>query len=324
MSMLLIVLGALLVLLGIGAIILILVRRKDPNADDEAEDGDGGPQRGPTPVPASRGTYRGAPADATMVARAPGYGDPTMVGRGNGMGPGMDAPTTMIPPATGPLDEYPDPYGAPPPRSPQPTGRGYGAPQYPAGQQGYPDQQGYDRGYQGQDTGGYGAAGGTMYGGDNGYDERPPAGGYTPPAQRPPSDPYVSPTRQYGGGGYEPQPEPARYPADPPASRGYANQYGGGGTYGDQGGNAYEGYDAPREQPRRGGYEDYEQQPRGGGGYGQQGGYDQQPRGGDYGGYDQGGYDDAPPARHGGGQPPANNYPPPGQDQRRSLDWLDD
>src|SRR5437764_3745749 len=53
-STLLIVLGAALVLLGIGAIVFILVRRRrdDGEGPDEADE-TGAPQRGPTPVPAS-------------------------------------------------------------------------------------------------------------------------------------------------------------------------------------------------------------------------------------------------------------------------------
>src|SRR5439155_770141 len=118
--------------------LIVLRRRRD---DGEDPDGyvDAPSRRGPAPVPAGRGNYRGAP-DATSVVRGGGYNDPTMVGRGS---PLADAPTTMHRPV--PVDEYPDPYGAPPPRSPQP---------------------GYGGGYEGGQYGGGGGYGGGTYGGD--------------------------------------------------------------------------------------------------------------------------------------------------------------
>src|SRR5262249_52565275 len=99
-SMILIAAGALLLLLGIGAIVLILVRRRRDEGDEMDEDDAPPPRRGPTPVAASRGSYRGAP-DATSVARGGAYGDPTMVGRGS---PLADAPTTVQ--RQVPIDEY--------------------------------------------------------------------------------------------------------------------------------------------------------------------------------------------------------------------------
>src|SRR5207302_11326389 len=59
-SMILIGLGVRLVLLGIGAIAFILIKRRRDEADEGDEYDDGAPQRGPTPVPASRGAYRSA------------------------------------------------------------------------------------------------------------------------------------------------------------------------------------------------------------------------------------------------------------------------
>jgi Carboxypeptidase regulatory-like domain len=222
-SYLLIAAGALLVLLGIGAIALILMRRRREDGED-LEDDDAPPsRRGPSPVPASRGSYRGAP-DATAPMRRGGqYGDPTMVGRGT---PLADAPTTIQRPVA---DEYPDPYGAPPPRSPQPTygGGGYGGGQY--GDSGY-------------GTGGYGERdrrGGGQYGGET----APYSGIYGQPEE---------PTRGYESGGYD---------SPSPRGGGYRDSggYGGGGGYDPAG---YQprggGYDEPTSP---GGYRD-------GGGYG--------------------------------------------------------
>src|SRR5262249_29126259 len=90
-SVVLIVAGVLLVLLGIGAIARIPRRRRRAGGGGEEFDDARPPRRGPSPVPASRGSYRGAP-DATSVARGGGYSDPTMVGRGSPM---SDAPTTI-------------------------------------------------------------------------------------------------------------------------------------------------------------------------------------------------------------------------------------
>ena len=260
-SMILIAAGALLVLLGIGAIVLIVLRRRRDDGEDPGEYDDAPPpRRGPSPVPASRGNYRGGP-DATAVVRS-GYNDPTMVGRGS---PLADAPTTMQRPV---VDEYPDPYGAPPPRSPQPygggydnggQGGGYGGNTYGAGG-GYGDRRG----------GEYGGGAGAPYGGIYGQPDEPPArgydaGGYDAPSPR-------SGGGGYGGGGYE----------SPPARGGY-----------DAG-----GYDAGGYQPRGDAYD----QPTSGGGHRDSSGY-----GGSRGGYppedeyDQprGGHD-----RRGGGQPP--------------------
>ncbi len=286
-STMLIVAGALLVLLGIGAIVLIVVRRRRDDGEGLEDDEDGAPyRRGPTPVPAGRGSYRGAP-DATSVARGGGYDDPTMVRRGS---PLSEAPTTMQRPVP-PVDEYPDPYGAPPPRSPQPHSGGYDGGQYGGG-------------------GGYGA---NNYGG---YDDRrggdygsgaPPYGGiYGQPEE---------PTRGYDPAGYDsPAPRsPGGYDSPAPRSPGGygANNYGGGSGSGySSGGGGHDG----GYQPQRG----YDQ-PTSGGGYRDSGGY-----GGSRGGgyppadeYDQprGGYDS--------GQPRRGSQPPPDSRGGR-LDWLDD
>jgi hypothetical protein len=331
-SMLLIILGAVLVLLGVGAIVLILLRRKDDGADVGPDgDDDMGPRRGaPAPVPASRGAFRSGPADATMVANA-------------------DAPTAMLQ-RTPPIDEYPDPYGAPlPPRSPQPgyPGGGYGQGYGPPPTSPYDDaptyaEQGPANGYGGGYQGGYGDPG---YGGGYGGEATTQAPGYGKPPPRPPApaDPYGAPPppRDYPDRGYG---------AEQPATRGYPSQYGGGaGGRRDEPTGMFDNYDQVYDRPRGGGgpavpgggyppagpgYGDRDYDASG---YEQQNGYDPRSRGGGYdprGGYPQaggyedgrgGGYDDEYRGQSRHAAPPAQpKYPGQGNDQRRSLDWLDD
>jgi hypothetical protein len=325
LSWILLILGGLLVALGVGAIVLLVVRRKEGDADDEAATGDPRDPRGP--VTASRAAYHGAPADATRVSTRPGA-DHTMYARP----PMADAPTVMQQ-AVPVDDEFPDPYGAPPTRGPQPgygapTPAGYGAAAMPAGAA---YGRGQDDGYGPRDFGGDPGPGAP----DDRYDEptglfngRPgfapqPGPGYDDPPYAPPAggreprgyddadgygrgyaappDDYgaPAPARGYPGGGYE-----ARGPAPDPGYDGPV------------------GYDAPppRYDAPPAGYD------AGRGGYDQppsydQGGYDDGPdRRGGYdpqGGHDQGGYYDDPgaPSRRGG---------PPRRNERRSLDWLDD
>ncbi|WP_199513381.1 carboxypeptidase-like regulatory domain-containing protein [Nucisporomicrobium flavum] len=277
-SLLFIILGGLLVAAGIGAIVLVLMRRKNGDPDDPDGVGPGGV------VPPSRGfgaadeTRVGAPmggraSDATMIA--PRSGAPSIA----------DAPTMIHHvPAADPVDEFPDPYGAPLPQNGAynaPGGYGataaagaagaagtygaatqYGGAPVPAQSGGYGDDDGYGGGY--DDPNGYGGQGGyTPNGGPQRYDE--PTGMYRP-------DPN----------GFE---EPAGY-----GEPGYDNGYG-------QGGGDYAGGGRP-------GPDDYAGPGRGGayqaGGY-QGGGYGQ-------GGDDQGGYgswDDA------GGMDSGNAYGPP-------------
>jgi hypothetical protein len=402
-SKMLILVGVVLVLLGLGAIALILWRRRSDRGDGDEDDGDddGGPRRGgPAPVPGSRGAYRGAPADATAVVRSGGYGDPTTIQRD----PMADAPTMITNRPR--LDEYEDPYGAPAPTQ-----------QYGGG--GYGNSAGY-----GEPTGVY-----------------EPTGAYTPPTQRPPADPYAAPREYAGygsepagygddqatrrGGGY-PAPSGGGYDAPGAAGPGYSDStrpYSGGGYdnagYEPAGGAPTGGYDQPGYQPRRGyggdsggyaGGDDYRggaeppagrggghgASPTSGGEYGQRPGYGSPTGGGGYdapaggyepgapsspGGYDRGGYSGAgndegypgsgggydrggndgyrggagsggygdyepreeppPPPPRGGYEPrgahqqpdpgyqPRGGYEPRGghqepEQQRRSLDWLDD
>ena len=53
-------------LLGIGAIVFILVRRRRDDGEEPEEFDDQGARRGPAPVPAGHGTYRGG-ADPTNI-----------------------------------------------------------------------------------------------------------------------------------------------------------------------------------------------------------------------------------------------------------------
>src|SRR6266511_1677133 len=333
-STILIVAGALLVLLGIGAIVFILVRRRRDDGEEPDELDEQAPHRGPTPVPASRGAYHGG-ADPTAVVGSGGYGDPTMVGHG-AMG---DAPTMMH--GRPPVDEYPDPYGAPPPRGPQ---AGYGAAGYEGG-------GGYDSGA--QTYGGGNTYGGQTYGGGSGYGapdqgyrgatyghpEPPPArGGYDDRAGGGHDDRAAGGYEPRGGGyddrgaggGYEPR--GGGY--DDRAAGGYEPR---GGGYDDRGAGGYNGRGGGYDERAAGGYE-----PRGGGhddraagGYDARGGgYDEraaggyEPRGGGHddrgaGGYDArgGGYDDRAAGGYNGSRA-GRTAPPP--DSRRPLDWLDD
>jgi hypothetical protein len=252
-SLILIIAGVLLVLLGIGAIALILMRRRrDDGEGDEDLDDRPPPRRGPAPVPASRGSYRGAP-DATAVVRGGGYADPTMVGRGPSL---ADAPTTMHRPV--PADEYPDPYGAPPPRSPQPYGGGYES-------GGYGDRHGgdYGGGYDDRRGGGgggeYGGGASAPYGGIYGQPEEPPRGYGSGSGYDSPPSPRGAGYRDSGAGpGYG---APDEYDAPSPRGGGYGSGGGGGHRDSDAGyggpsrGGPYppaDEYDDPRGYDRRG------------------------------------------------------------------------
>jgi len=363
-SWVLIILGGLLVALGVGAIVLLVIRRKEGGEDDT---GDPLPDpNGPRPTPGAQGVYRPGPEPTMVAGGAAMGGSPTMAIR-----PGLaDAPTMMHQP----VDEYPDPYGTPL-RAPQPTsGPPPGAP-----------QPGY--GYQGANQGGYGPAGSpaapmasgsagapTAYGsasptGYNGGSARASASvsppdpyaprdrDYDAPASPPSSQGgygYDEPTGRYdpsGGygqasGGYEPdrggygQGGPGSgydsgYGPDPAQGNGYGRQDNG---YAPSSGG---GYDAPG----RGGYDGGGYQPSSPSGYGSPGGgydgYGQQ-QSGYSGGYEQGGYDQpagydrAPEPRSGGYDQPQRGYDQGYYDEpttrgdrgnqppRRSLDWLDD
>jgi hypothetical protein len=170
-SLALIIVGGLLVLLGIAAIILLFVRKKD---DGDGAPGPGGPGRG---VPPQAGPRR--PGDRTPAPGRPGpqgYGPPSGYGGGPqrpvppgardqtmiARSPLADAPTQLHgrmpdqggygqPGGYGPQGGYgqPQPYGGPPQGPPQGYPQQYGQPPYgghgpgPQGQPGYGGQQHY-------------------------------------------------------------------------------------------------------------------------------------------------------------------------------------
>jgi hypothetical protein len=320
-SWVLIGLGGILVLLGIGAIFLLLRRR----GEDDEEDGDDEvaparpTRRGPAPAGAgARGGYRNPGAgDATMVNRAP-MGAPTMANRGN-----LHDATAIVRPAS---------VGVPP-RANYPTSPPPGMPQSYAGPGGYGPAKPAYNGPNGPGTGygppdpGYGPPPGPGYGPSSrpaadGYSASDYAGGYSPP---PSAGGYG------GGGGYEDE-STQRYDAGgygPPSAGGYGG-YGAGAAGG--------------ASPDRNGY--------GGGAGGGGGGVDRNGYGGgaggggggvDRNGYDPGGgyepdgYDRSPDPRGGsygpssydgpggrsGGYDNGYQQPPPRRPNER-LDWMDD
>jgi Carboxypeptidase regulatory-like domain len=322
-SWVLIVLGGLLVALGVGAIVLLVIRRKDGGEDDTGDPLPG--PNGPRPTPGAQGVYRGGP-DPTMVAGgAPMGGNPTMA-----MRPGLaEAPTMMHQP----VDEYGDPYGTPL-RAPQPTsgpppggpppgygyqganqgGYGPGSPTAPMA----PGSPGAPTAYGGAAPTAYGSASPTAHGGATGRasasasppgpyapgdrDYAPPGsqggygydeptgrydrnGGYSQPDQREPRPP-AGPAR----GGYEPDQGGYGQPAN-----GYDGGYGAGNGYGRQDAGYGPGADNGYDQQPGGGYDNGRYQESPPSGYGPQNGYDGygQQQGG-YPQYDQGGYDQQP------------------------------
>ena len=297
---LLIIMGVLLVAAGIGAMALVILRRKNSGGDDLDGPGAGGGFGPPDP-----GGF-----DATRVAAPMGAGrggDATMIAPAGGLGGGIsDAPTMIHRPVV--EDEFPDPYGAPVPPQGGYAGTsqwgddadqgGYGGTGGGYGQQ---QQGGYAQpgGYGATQAGGYGAAAPQQR-----YDEHTSL--YQPEQPAAPQQRYDEHTSlyqpeqdaAYGGGypaGQQHQPYDAGYDG------GYADQ----GGYGQQPGGGYGGYDQ-----QQGGYG----QPDGYGGYPEQGGYDQQ----------QGGYGD--PQQPGGyGQQPGayGNQQPPAQRPNRDRDWPD-
>lgn len=294
--------GGLLVALGVGGIVWVLVRRRDGDEEDDDAAATG-----------VRPAVPGGGPGGLGAAAAGGYAESTrMVPRASD--PLADAPTMLH--SRAPVDEFPDPYGAPMPQGygggyAQPTQQYGGAPQYG------------ERGYNAPSSGGgYASAGAPTYGGpaQGGYDERydeptgryqatngygPPAGYEQPPAGYRDRGGYEPPAGGGGYGGYDQGGYDQRggYEAQPPA--GYEPPAGGG----------YGGYD------QRGGYEPqppagYDRVPPQRGGYDQGGGYPPN-------GYEQGGYypEDEQPQQPGGR---ARHGSPQGRGDRRQLDWLDD
>jgi hypothetical protein len=168
LSWVLIAVGAVLVALGVGAIVLLFVRKKDDNDpdDDDPKNRKGGPppQQGPPGRGGPRGPQprRGGPPEMAPPMRGgPGH-DPTRPMR-TPVSPGPRADQTMIAPS--PLANAPTQLHSrvPPPEHADP----YGAQRHNGGQPGY-----------GQNP--YGAPGGGAYG-------QPPHG--------------ANPTSAYPGGG---------------------------------------------------------------------------------------------------------------------------
>jgi hypothetical protein len=208
LSWVLIAIGGVLVLLGIGAIVLLFVRRKD-DAGDDGDDGRGGPRKGGPRGGQPPGGGRGGPH------RPGGPGPGQRGGPGGGRGaPGYD-PTRQMRPPVSPGPRSDQTMIAPSPLAGAPTqvhGR-------PGADQGRPN--GYGPGQYGSGPGGGG-----------GYGQQPPNyGGQTnayPGGYGQPADPYGQPgygtppapaPDPYGQPGYG-QPDPrAPRPGNPPDGR---------------------------------------------------------------------------------------------------------
>jgi hypothetical protein len=304
--------GGLLVALGVGGIVWVLVRRREGDADDD---------------PSATGVRPAVPVGG---APAGGYGDAStrMVPRaGDSL---ADAPTMMH--SRAPVDEFPDPYGAPMP-APQPPTYGGAQPGWADAGYGQPTQQ-----YGGQPAPQYGGSG---YGA-NGYAPQSGAPTYGGPPQQQGYGDYDEPTGRYepasGGGGYGQQPPAYQPPADyrggyeQPQPQQPQPGYGG---YDQQNG-AYQqgGYPPQSGGYEPGGYDDRQAGYPPQGGYDQQGGYDRVPeqRGYEQGGYPPNGYEqqqggyypDDPQQQQGGGRARHGAPQAGGRGDRRPLDWLDD
>ncbi|BCJ53103.1 hypothetical protein Asp14428_45780 [Actinoplanes sp. NBRC 14428] len=302
-SMLFILLGGLLVAAGIGAIVLMFMRRKNNPDDDPDAAGAGGT------VPPTPGRYGGGGVDETRLAAPVGGrgGDATMIAPRSGAPSMADAPTMIQrAPVVDPVDEFPDPYGAPMPQSGAynaPGGWGsapaagaagaagaYGAAAGAAGTYGGATQYGgapvpaQGGGYDDADANGYGA-----YDDRGGYAEQAPyedPAGFAPAAAAPQR--YDEPTGMYRPGqeafddqaGYQAPGYDNGYagaPADDFAAPAQGHAYGAGG-YNDQPEGDYGSWDGP------------------GGGLDNGNGYGPQPGAGTYGGAAQSG------GTYGGGQ----------------------
>jgi hypothetical protein len=330
-SLVYIIIGGLLVAAGIGAIVLVLMRRKDGDAeaDPDAEDAVASGARADA-VPASR--YGGA-ADATRIANR--GADATMLA-GAPVRPSLSDAPTMLQQAV-PADEFPDPYGAPAAiphagyAAARPGGWGtpaaagaagaaaagaYGAAAPAATPYGAPAPGGYGAAAPATPTSTYGAAGG--YGAPA---QPAPSGAYGAPADDYPAAPstqYGRPPAQAGaygapGAGAEPYGQPS-------SGAGYGGAPSAAGAYGAADQQRYDEptgrYDPAAGGGAAGGY-------RGDAGYEQGGGYRPQDQGGAYGAPAQGrsadaaggpgGFRSSAPA---GGYPAAEpEYPQPGRQQ---------
>ncbi|GIF30866.1 carboxypeptidase regulatory-like domain-containing protein [Actinoplanes utahensis] len=280
---LLIIMGALLVAAGIGAMALVWMRRK--KAEELSSDTGIGKA-----VPA------GAGFDATRVAAPVGAGragnDATMIAPAAGMGGASlaDAPTMIHRPAAPVEDEFPDPYGAPLP----PNGGYGGATNQWGNEAGGGNYGGATQPY-GQQAGGYGAApqaGGYADGGQQRFDEHT---SMYQPDQPQRYDEHTSMYQPDQGNGYG----GAAYSGDGYDQGGYDQH----GNYAGQGGYDQGGYPQQGGYDQHGGYPPQQQQAGWDdqhGGYPpqqQQAGWDDQQQKGWNAQQQQGGYDQRRPNR---------------------------
>ena len=339
-SWLLIIVGGLLVALGVGAIVLLVVRRKQDPTDPGMDDDEPVRPGGRTPVPGAAGVYHPA-NDATRIAG----GGPGMAGR-----PSIaDAPTMLHSPV--PADEFPDPYGAPlPPQSPSYSGQGgayggpaagatsvyggaasgpgnnYGAPAGgPNGAGGYGRASGGGAGEYGRPTSGAayggpsGPTSGAAYSGPSGPTSGAAYGGPNGPSGGSEYGGPSGPTSSGGYGGPNGAPAGGEY-GRPTSGSGYGQAgqggYDRGGANGYGGPAAPGGYGSPAAPagPYAGGAGRGADDGYGGGGRD----YREQPQGGGYGGQGAGGYGggseryDEPTGRwEGNGATPGGGYGQP-------------
>jgi hypothetical protein len=359
---LMIVMGVLFLLAGVGAIALMIWRRRSDPDDgfDEADDPTSGP-RGPMPPPGSRGHYRPTPTQLagahTQVIR-PGGGPPLPA---VGPRPALADAPTMLHGAAGGADQTtvlprqaapPRARPVPPPGSPPAPAPGYGQPGYGGPPAGYAGSGGYGSPAAAPNTpyagsGGYGspaAAPNTPYAGSGGYGSPAAApGGYEPSSHERPTyggygpDPYTRPASQptsHGGYGHSAQPDYDQTSAGQPGY-GHSAQPDYDQTSAGQPGYGQPGYGQPGHgQPGHGqpgyGQPGYGQPGHGQPGHGQPGygqpGYDAGGRPADH---TQPGYGQArtPEQRGYGGE----HYDESGTQprhaapaDRRRIDWLDD
>jgi carboxypeptidase family protein len=313
-----IILGGLFVLLGIGAIVLLIIRRRREKNEDEGPEGADGPisgPRGPSPTPGSHGVYRPSPTQV-MGPRGPlpAVGPQPALANAQTMMMQPAGETAVLPRAGDPPGPRPPVAGSPPPpRSAAPTYSSAAATrayEEPPGRHANPapGPGRYDEPTQiGRGHGGtYGNPPGSTYGSPAaGQPYGDPAGGqsYGSPAG---GQSYGSPAggQSYGspaGGQSYGSPAGGQSYGSPAGGQSYGSPAGGQ-SYGSPAGGQSYGDSAGRHE--RGGYGS-SQSYDGGGSYGpdpytqpqpsyDQGGYNRGGYESGGGGYDRGGHDRAP------------------------------